>query len=1550
MATRVNTRFVVLLTAVLLVASAGVVGAVVFLLYHTGSDLARMGDKQMALGNFKDADELYSKAVNKEPTNTAFLNKWIESLKAQTPQTQSRYMDAYHKMGSAMRQLALVNREDPAMQRAYLDMEKQALEQSPVKRDALDGFIREADTFIGQYPPGPGPADQLKRYRGMMKLRVVLEVPDADKSYADGAREDLEAALAADPSVSEAARGLELYYAYTALKEEAAGRREEADAAVAKGDKVVSDFLAAHPNDPLIMLVAMRRDLDAASRAVSRRTDSPDLKDLSDKFREQALPKLDAASAAAMAMPPDKVGRQLLGTMRQMEMAVDPAARLRRTEALLRAALSAKPRNAELIGTLADLQESRDDHATAVATLQQIVDMPDQPVSLEGALLFDRRPDAMLRQGLWMVRQWQLLQSDSKERDGPNAKAALEKVKDIRGKLAAVQEAGSMSLLLLDAELAFMEGDDAKAARLLEQFNKGSNNASADALMIGAQVALRRNEPGQARDLLRNLLAVQPSNIRAAYLLATLDATQLQQYEEARQLYEAILRVMPDNKAAADGLNVVKAMMSGVNAKVDDPVIEAVIKADALAKDSTKADGPAQAAALLRDAIAAKGQDPRLVRQLAIIQWNNGQRDAAREALQEGIKANPDNKELGQLAIVMGQTTDELTIRLNLVDNQNLSEARRHGERYVVYKAFGKRPEALAELGEAQKAGPDDPAVLELVFMQALEDKELDKAKALSDRAQKEDLDKAGGATYRARLESVQGHGPEGVRIMEEYVKGGGVQPEGWRLLGRLQNQVGRRADAVKSFKAALELRPSDVATIKDLLNTQVVMQQTEDALQTARQYKEWARNDPDFNNVWLSLEAQAGNRKLVIEQRERLRTQTPSNRDNLMALAGLYMDANQFDKAREILDAVRGAQDGLDAVNLDAGWYFAQRQPDKAKSIFETFIASRTEKKDKLEALLVLAQFLGQRQDAEGSLAALDRAREFQDPKMAQADRVIGDTMLALHREDDAIAAFKRVVDAGADTPEHAYAKRMIEAMITKKHYAQADAALAPMLAGTPEAVTMLLAADSRGGQGDEKGRRQYLDRAVAQFPNDPMVFVKRGQSLVTGDLEEMAKLKENDKSKYQEKMRDLADAVSDFDRALQLQPELWAALRLRATAYDLMGESEKSVADLKAALAANPTDLDLFRGFCKYLYLNERDRDAEEIAKTIVDKRPGDVTMRLNVGNVFASFGKWEAAARYLGMAFDLDPQDGIAQRYLDYLMSCNPPNLAEAANVIQNKLTPQRIAANPGLLMAQAKFFMKSGQPAMAARSTADSLRLLNPENPRDMVAWYNDVQRLEPDTAKLRTFLDGLIGQGGPATDWLKYFRAGIELQDPSGQRQGSDMLADLLRQAKIPPLRQVTARYLGASLYQQKRYSEAEPVMRAAMAEFPEDAENINNLAYLLAKDLNKPADALPLAEKAAQLSPNSGEILDTLGWVQLLTGKADASVATLTKAQGMAQSPFANATILIHLADALWTQGKKDEARAALDKAAQIVNSGGTAVPDQTKADLAELRKKITGS
>jgi Tfp pilus assembly protein PilF len=67
---------------------------------------------------------------------------------------------------------------------------------------------------------------------------------------------------------------------------------------------------------------------------------------------------------------------------------------------------------------------------------------------------------------------------------------------------------------------------------------------------------------------------------------------------------------------------------------------------------------------------------------------------------------------------------------------------------------------------------------------------------------------------------------------------------------------------------------------------------------------------------------------------------------------------------------------------------------------------------------------------------------------------------------------------------------------------------------------------------------------------------------------------------------------------------------------------------------------------------------------------------------------------------------------------------------------------------------------------------------------------------------------------------------------------------------------------------------------------PNQAVALNNLAWLLFEN-NNPS-ALELAAKAAKLAPNSPEVLDTYGWIEMHQGSKIIGLKTLEKAAELA--------------------------------------------------------------
>ena len=98
---------------------------------------------------------------------------------------------------------------------------------------------------------------------------------------------------------------------------------------------------------------------------------------------------------------------------------------------------------------------------------------------------------------------------------------------------------------------------------------------------------------------------------------------------------------------------------------------------------------------------------------------------------------------------------------------------------------------------------------------------------------------------------------------------------------------------------------------------------------------------------------------------------------------------------------------------------------------------------------------------------------------------------------------------------------------------------------------------------------------------------------------------------------------------------------------------------------------------------------------------------------------------------------------------------------------------------------------------------------------------------------------------------------------------------------------------------------------------PDHAHAYNALGYSFAdRNLHLP-EARKLIEKALQLRPDDGFIIDSMGWVLYRQGDLAAAETYLRRAYGDQH----DAEIGAHLGEVLWVEGKRDEARRIWNEA-----------------------------
>ncbi|EJF90498.1 tetratricopeptide repeat protein [Bartonella tamiae] len=116
---------------------------------------------------------------------------------------------------------------------------------------------------------------------------------------------------------------------------------------------------------------------------------------------------------------------------------------------------------------------------------------------------------------------------------------------------------------------------------------------------------------------------------------------------------------------------------------------------------------------------------------------------------------------------------------------------------------------------------------------------------------------------------------------------------------------------------------------------------------------------------------------------------------------------------------------------------------------------------------------------------------------------------------------------------------------------------------------------------------------------------------------------------------------------------------------------------------------------------------------------------------------------------------------------------------------------------------------------------------------------------------------------------------------------------------------------GIARERMKEWQKAEPDFRQALELFPNQPQVLNYLGYSLIDRNEKLDEALNMVKKAADLRPDDGYIVDSLGWAYFKLGQFDEAVTILERAVQLLPG---DPTINDHLGDAYWHIGRKLEA------------------------------------
>lgn len=133
---------------------------------------------------------------------------------------------------------------------------------------------------------------------------------------------------------------------------------------------------------------------------------------------------------------------------------------------------------------------------------------------------------------------------------------------------------------------------------------------------------------------------------------------------------------------------------------------------------------------------------------------------------------------------------------------------------------------------------------------------------------------------------------------------------------------------------------------------------------------------------------------------------------------------------------------------------------------------------------------------------------------------------------------------------------------------------------------------------------------------------------------------------------------------------------------------------------------------------------------------------------------------------------------------------------------------------------------------------------------------------------------------------------------------------------------------------------AEADFRRALELNPDQPQVLNYLGYSLVEKQEKLDEALSMIERAAAARPNSGYIIDSLGWVLYRLGRYEEAVPHMERAaELMPIDPIVND----HLGDVYWSVGREREAEFMWKRALSFVDWEDAA----EEADPERIKRKL---
>lgn len=1498
MPVRVNTRFVLLLFAVLVLLVGGLAAFYFAFVRSTPEENRRQAETFFAQGEYDRAVQYLGKAVQKRSNDVEMLYRFAEMIRIAEVDSPADARDRLKQIIDVHRSAVEARPEDPEL----LDRLYRLLYDLATKERMGEFYLRWigelAQVKLGTVTQGPV-ADVARRYRGI-SLASQLE-PESSAQNRERAFEDLQHALEVNPDDHLAAHYLARWSLVEADRIEGQGADDQTlqelrETAYELSKQTVADAEAPRRLERFTLHAELLGEEDLPSDAQER---ADKIAELESHLREQGEPRWLFI----------EVARQLYDLQRQ-NLAADLENQDAESLPELRRAIALLERGSERFPQDATIHRLRGQFHLLLQHNDEAIEAFRTAVEIEEA----GRPLKVLRasgaEDASRIALGKLLLARAREAESLEARQAL--YERVERHVEAVKQANAANpaATLLEGRLLLTRGENQQALATLDRASRAYNHQNPEALRLLASASERLQQWGNTREQLERLLQLTPNSPNPWLALAEAQLRG-QDLEAARESVERAEALAPENPrlpllqariaAAAGDASLALERLESLDAELQEAASDLRIE---LYRRTGQMD---QARELALQRFENDPSDTgRLRLALQAVQDREGRAALLDRAEEAG--ATPAAINLLREQLIEGRSPD-----IQEITEQAVAQIEDPLDRRVAEGRLALAQGALEEAGQAAdevlEDSPGHAGAIRLAFRVALANEAYDEAEILADRAGQHNVDYADGHFFDGRLAAARDQWKDAEVAFQRGLSVRPVYSRGWTMLGQARMQNGDHSAAVTAFERAIEQKPDNTEARLSLAQAYDRLFEPDRALAALEQARRFAPRNEKVFRALADYYATQGRFDEAIELRRWWADRRPGDAGNRRALAVL-LAAN--DSGEEALREVRSLIDeqGMTRplASLLAQVHRRIGNPDRGLEVLTGYIAELGDEAS-AEDHRAVGRYLaaiGRIDEALGRFRTAVEMAEASRPGDTAMLRELGDTLFSSGRFAEAAEVYRRIHEAEPD--DQTTRLRLAETLVRLNRGEEAS----ELLEAVPEqGSSLVLQAMAAQQAGDQQEARRFLDRALQENPENRQALMMRAQLAAgVGEYER---------------------AISDANSVLSLAPDNATARNLLANLHAASGNFTAAAREYESLLARSPNSDELRGRLVRVLLRSGRRGEAMRVARQGLELNPSSLQWARSVGELATALNRLEVARDAWERVAAQDPRITDLFQYARVLLRLN--RSAEVLSLLEKH--PMALGDSPRLQALRARALFDTGERGSAQQVIRRALERSRDASAMSFVAQTaSEILGPAATIEHMRTLPEG-------STAGMRIAMGQVAAR--SGRwSQAADHFAEALNNVPTDAesVRLSTLSQLATALHQAGEHERAAERYQQYLDQRPNNPQMLNNFAFLLASDLDEAERALPLAERAVEVSGASATVLDTLGWVQHQLGRNTEALATLRRSADLQPLP-ANQ---YHLGRVLAAEGRQQEARDAFERAIELAEAAqDTDTRDKARAQLNRL-------